>query len=62
MHRARDGARVAWAFERVITNDVYVPKGVSINVARELVVPTDSSSSMRGYRSIKAKECKTHNL
>jgi tripartite motif-containing protein 2/3 len=38
MHRARDGARVACAFERVITTDVYVPKGVSINVHENVVV------------------------
>ena len=38
MYRARDGARAACSFQKVITRDVYVPKAVSINIHENLVV------------------------
>jgi hypothetical protein len=45
MHRAYDGARVTCAFERVITTDVYSPKGVSVNIHENLVVCDGSANS-----------------
>lgn len=43
LYRTLEGGRVAGNFKRVVTNEVYMPKGLSIN-AHENVVVTDGSA------------------
>lgn len=43
LYRALDGGRVAGNFVRVVTDDVYTPKGLSINAHENLVV-TDGAA------------------